>query len=438
MKKTLFFIYLILMAAAVGCKKDDDLSLDVEKSFKNPAESLADFKKAIGGSASGWKVLLSHHSGRIFSGFMSLDTTKKELQLYMDFDGETAATASKSAFKIDLLQNTAPTITLEAGSHLDSLEDAGIDKDYSMRSVKGDTVSLVGARFADEIRLVKATAPEQAVFTSGGFASQIGDIEAYLESAVFLYAALDNQSVAQLLINPVDVNLTSAVLSSSKGVSTASSFYSYSAGGITMKSPIMAGDTKVTELGWDAAAGKLYFNYKGAKLFLENSLVPVIGAEYLLGTAGYSLFSVPSPTLLALPGWSAGFRTVWNTASAAITARGFTLYVVEFNIDPVSSVMNMDVYFLRGSTRYQARFPYSYSKSGEGVYKFTALPLEETTTGSNASFMSAQLKPLTDLMSTGSYKVQTYPLRGNTLILGQFVSVETPGIYFTGILDKLF
>ncbi|EOR95473.1 hypothetical protein ADIARSV_1292 [Arcticibacter svalbardensis MN12-7] len=402
----------------------------------DPAEQLAAFKTTLSSSPEGWTTLLKTKDG-IISGFIKLDTVAKEATLYMDLDDETLTTPSKSKFSMQTTQVTNPTLSFEEGSQLDSLEKAGVDKEFAYQYSKGDTIMLLGNRYSNELKLIKASAPTALVFTSGQMAGIKSNISDYLYSTVYMVLKKDAATTTQISINPISKAYTSNSLNTTKGIKFSTSDYTYTSRGIYFRNPILINDKAVYEVLWDAQGEKLYVEIDGARLDIQLSDIPVIAPQYLLGTVGYFQYSLGSPYFIDLPGWSPAFTELWLTADDGLYESGFNLYSVEFNMNDADKTMDLKVYFynLSLTSVYQGTYRYSYTKSANGTFKFTQLPTNtETNTGGNADYISAEMQPITDLIQTGSYTLNYYDTA--TGALGQFKSVETPSIYFTGIFGS--
>lgn len=432
--------YIGLLSILMGsCKESEDLGFEVEKSFSEPAEQLTAFKTGLSSAAQGWNTTLKLRDGRLISGYLKLDTLAKDVVMYMDLDSSTLAAPSTSKMNIQTTQTTNPTLVFEAGSQLDSLERVGVDKEYAYKSTAGDTIRLLGNRYGNELKLVKASAANAALYTSGQVSQIRKKVSDYLFSTVYLVLRADASTTAQISVNPVSKAYSASSINTSSGVKYSASGYSYTSKGIYFQNPVLVGDKKVHELLWDEGAGKLYAEIDGVRKDVEGSDIPVIAPQYLLGTFNYNLFSLGSPYYMNIPGWSASFRTIWLTADDALYARNFNLYVMEFDMDDKSKTMNLNVYFynLTETTLYKATYSFVYTKSAEGVFKFTQLPTNTSTVaGGNAQFVAPQMKPLTDIIQKGTYKLDYYH-SANAGSLGQFRSVETSSLFFAGFFESL-
>ncbi|WP_407428644.1 DUF4302 domain-containing protein [Arcticibacter sp.] len=433
-------VYMGLLSILLGsCKKSEDLGFEVEKSFADPAEQLTAFKSSLAAGSDGWTTMLKLRDGRLISGYLKLDTVAKDAVMYLDLDSSTLAAPSTSKISIQTTQTTNPTLVFEEGSQLDSLEKAGVDREYAYKSTAGDTINLLGNRYGNELKLVKANAANALLYASGKVSQIRKQVSDYLFSTVYLVLKADASTTAQISVNPVSKAFSSSAINSASGLKYSASGYSYTSKGIYFQNPVLVGDKKVYELLWDENGETLYAEIGGSRIDLESSDIPVIAPQYLLGTFNYNLFSLGSPYYMNIPGWSVSFRNIWLSADDALYARRYNLYVMEFDMNDKDKSMNLNVYFwnLTETTLYKATYSYTYTKSADGVFKFTQLPTNTSTVaGGNAEFVAPQMKPLTDIIQTGSYTLDYYHT-ASAGSLGQFKSVETPSVFFAGFFESL-
>lgn len=432
--------YIGLLSLLFGsCKKSEDVGFEVEKSFTDPAEHLKAFKTSLSAGSEGWTTRLKLKDGRLITGYLKLDTLAKDVVMYMDLDSTTLSSPSTSKMSIQITQTTNPTLVFEEGSQLDSLEKGGVDKEYAYKSTAGDTIHLLGNRYGNELKLVKANAANALLYRSGQASKIRSQVSDYLFSTAYLVLKADASTTAQISINPVSKAFSASAINTSSGVKYSASGYSYTSKGVYFQNPLLVGDKKIYELLWDESAETLYAEINGSRINLEPSDIPVIAPQYLLGTFNYNLFSLGSPYYMNIPGWSPSFRAIWLGADDALYARKFNLYVMEFDMDDKKKTMNLNVYFynLTETTLYKATYSYRYTKSADGIFKFTQLPTNTSTVaGGNAEFVAPQMKPLTDIIQTGSYTLG-YFHTANAGSLGQFKSVENPSVFFSGFFESL-
>ena len=80
---------------------------------------------------------------------------------------------------------------------------------------------------------------------------------------------------------------------------------------------------------------------------------------------------------------------------------------------------------------YQGSYPHSYTKTKDGVYKFTALPLNPLiVVQGNANIIKGHMEPVLALVKTDQFSLTTFEV--GTAFLAQMTSIERPNIYFTG------
>lgn len=436
----IMFLFLLQAAFVTSCRKSEEAFIPVEESFLNPEETLTSFKDQIQSSANGWKGFIQSKGGKIYSLYLNLNGD--EVTLYIDDNLQSAATPSKSKFSLEVVQGVNPSLIFKSGSSLEYINPGkrqSIDSAYTFNSAQGDTIKLTGNRFGDELKLIKASAEDKAAFSTGKLAASMEILSNYLESVRFLYFQTSSANATQLSLNPQGRNAGSVYVSNNSVISGGTDF-AYTPNGIYLRNPLIIDGVAIQELFWDSASGGFYVMSKGVRIDVEESQVPVIPLHYLLGTEFPSLISLPSPVEYAqIPGWSQAFTSLWLSADAAMwnSSYKFILYVADFNMNMQAKTMTLDIYFIRGTSVYLGQFPYTFTKTADGVFKFTAQPLNTSITAqANANVIKTFMKPITDVVAQDRFFIDYYdvPQLG---ILSQFKSVDRSTIYFTGLFGSL-
>ncbi|PWG80238.1 DUF4302 domain-containing protein [Pararcticibacter amylolyticus] len=443
MKKALLFL-LIVPFILISCNKDDDLEYSIEKSFKDPLEKLAELQEATGASADGWKAILKLKDGGFYSLFLKLNPAGGKLSLYADINETTASVPSESGYKFEITQGINATLSLEEGSHLDLIQfedpSKGSDRQYSFLYSNGDTIRLQGNRFGDELTLVKASAAERQQYEGKSLEASMKSISEFLSSSRFLQLQPDPSSALQLSVNEGTRTLVATYVNAKKKAENVGSEFSYTLNGIRFRNALKVGNILIDEFIWDEQKKAFFFSTGGSRTEVNDAALPIIPLHYLLGNEFPSVISVPSPTRYAsIPGWSTAFSGLWATSDAAMIGSPYRLilYFADFSMNIPAGTMNLDIYFVSNNSLYTARFPYKFSKTDDGVFKFAAQPLGTTGSGANANLIKGYVKSITDVVSLDRFKIDYYEAPELGGLLGQFTSVDRPGIYFTGTFGSL-
>lgn len=191
MKK--IFIYLVGLSLALSaCKKAIDDNIDGKPTDERLSESLAAWQKKLTDAPNGWKMvvfpegLVATDSIRsAFSYYMKFDNGGR-VSMVADFDDKTASTVETSNYSLKAQQR--PSLIFDTYGYINLPADPNKDKskgptgnqgrgwgsDFQFAftenvSAAGDTIFLDGLLHHSRAYLVKASAAEQAAYTSAQF-----------------------------------------------------------------------------------------------------------------------------------------------------------------------------------------------------------------------------------------------------------------------------
>ncbi|MBC9934751.1 DUF4302 domain-containing protein [Chitinophaga qingshengii] len=422
-------LYTLLCAAMVAsCRKDNSLGNPIEPSYPDPSRQLDSFKTALGNAPNGWVgTLVPGNSNQVYSIYLQLDNGKNEATLYTDLSIASATTPSKSPFRLSVSQTVNPTITLAEGSQLQDIRLAvkrGVDTAYAFRYASGDTLILLGNKYSDELRLVKASAQTKTDYANGKLKTVISEATNFLDNAGYLsfrqnnipcmvYFDTDNKSVGFASVN-------------NNVKSSAGSGYAFTPTGIVLRHPVQVGNQTISTLNWDADAGNFYTQPDKDKSYFDQGNVPALPAYYLVGTEISGQQYLLPPNVLPLPGWSADFKAIWTNMTNKFKARGLPLVqaVLDFQ---VPGYLTVNITF----ASYVGRFTFKYTRTAEGVYTFVQQPFTPDTPGANGNAVKNEAKPLTDMLSTNQFAMKFMETPDGLLL--SFVSVNNPSVTFTSV-----
>nr|WP_295866195.1 DUF4302 domain-containing protein [uncultured Chitinophaga sp.] len=421
-------LYTLLCAAALAsCRKDDTTSLPVEKSYGDPKQQLDSFKTVLGSASNGWVGTLTPRDGsELFSVYFQLDNSKGEVTLYTDLDADAAITPSKSRFTVGITQTVNPTLSFQEGSQLAGIKliaKRGVDTAYAFRYINGDTLVLTGNKYSDELKLVKAGAQVKTDYTAGKLGTAMAAATDFFNQPGFL-AIKPGDKQAFIFFNTDSKISGLAFLNNTTRISSGTG-YAYTLTGIALHHPVWIGNQPISTLDWDATANNYYALINKNKVYLERTAVPVIPLHYILGSEIPAQLTVPAPNLLPLPGWSAGFMTIWNDAAGKFKTIGLPVskLVMDFR---TQGILNMNIYF----GAYVGKFTFKYTKTTDGIYTFVMQPFANDTQGGNGNLVKTQAKALTDMLSANRFSLGYLEDPGG--VLTTFKSVDNPAIGFTG------
>jgi len=438
-------IWIIILLGSIlfgSCKKESKDAYEVEKVFPTSEEAFNDFKKSLVDGQSIWKGTLTPKSGKVYSLYIKLND-KGEMSMLADLDPQSGATAKTSKFSLRL-EKTNPVIGFSEGSYLDSIyvrkgrEIISADTSYSFSYKKADTIMLVGNRYGDELKLVYASVQERNDYNAGELGQSLYAVSWFFSKKPFYSVITSSGYGVQFAINQYSRSVIASYVDKDK-VQTTSVDFAYGINRIQFKRPIKLGTNWVYEMFFDPVKEVFYIKDGTQKISFVGSNMPVIPLHQFLGNGFPSVLSIPSPYYVTeLPGWSDYFYSIWTNATSELNYspyQGFLL-VVDFDFSTKTKVLNLNLYFDIGSQLYTATFPYSYTKTTDGTYKFTALPLNKNIeVQANAALIQPYVESILLAVSNNRYKLDYYDTPNG--LLGQFISQDNPDIYFTGMIGSL-
>lgn len=435
----LLFLLSIIFSA---CKKESQSAYEVEKVFPDAGELFSEFKKTIANGQSIWKGTLSPKSGKVYSLYMSLND-KGVVDMLADLDPETGIVSRKGKFSLRS-EKTNAIISFSEGTYLDSMyvkkgrEIIAADTSYSFSYKKGDTVMLIGNRYGDELKLVYASVEERNAYNAGELGRSLISVSEFFSKKPFYSVITANGYGVQFAINQFNRSVIASYVDKNE-VRTVSIDFAYGINQILFKKPVKFGNNWVYELFFDPLRKVFYMQDGAQKISFIGSNRPVIPLHYFMGNGFPPELSVPSPHYIEeLPGWSSSFYYAWTVATSRLNYspyKGFLL-VADFDFSSKNKIMNLNLYFDINSKLYQGTFPFSYTKTSDGIYTFTALPLDTNLPEQdNASVIKPYVEPVTSIMTGGKFKLDYYESPNE--LLGQFIGVDDPQMFFTGHIGSI-
>lgn len=426
------------IALFASCKKGVDPAAG-ERPEERTATALKTYDDALTGAPNGWKAFLYPSGGSGFSFYMTFNTSNR-VSMYADINSTSTQTSSESSYRLKAV--LAPSLLFDTYNYLHILADpspevnggtAGwglySDFEFTFDRIASDSIILHGNMLKSQLILIKATAEEAAAYKAKQLNTLVNSIVDYTAANKNLYLQLGDDTKIQTTLN-----ITSKVLSlnwvKDNMVSQSTSAFAFTLTGVVLKQPVVYGGKKVSELTWDAAAKNLYATVGGEKVVVQASPTPILPLHLLIGVS-YNNIIVPNAANFA--GWAPDF--VARRAAAAQATQnspyGLRLDRMQFLFNVLENSLTITVDIYQGNNKFLADFPYTYTKTGDGVYKFNA----HQPTG-NAGLIVNEMAPLTSQrIGADHFTLDYFFDAGTGQTLGQFKSVEHPDFAFTGTLN---
>ncbi|SER08883.1 DUF4302 domain-containing protein [Pedobacter rhizosphaerae] len=446
MKKIFLYIFLSI-GLLTACKKDEIL-VDGQRPEERVTEAVTRYTDVLTGSTHGWKAYLYPDGGGGYSFYLNFSKENK-VTMYADLDPVTAAASAESTYRIKAFQN--PTLAFDTYNYMHILADpdpatfGGVagwgvysDFEFTLDKVVGDSVKLTGKLLGSKMVLVKATQAEQKSYNEKGLLNSINTSVNYIGANSNLYLLLGNTNKVQTTID-INNKVFSLTWEEAGSINTTSTGFAFTLTGIVLKEPLFYNGKKITELTWDPVKNLFFTTVDGTRVEVQTSTNPILPLHLLMGI-NYSRITAPNAT--TYPGWGSDFvarRALANQRSLANIVVGTTpvsLGSMRFTFNSVSKTMVLVWNTPYGANSLNLTYPYTYTKTTNGVFKFT---IGSGFDGNSAFFYSQASKPLDPILQerinvdTFTLDYFIHPTTG--ALLGQFKSIEHADFTFTGALQ---
>ncbi|WP_421942366.1 DUF4302 domain-containing protein [Pedobacter sp.] len=445
--KKIFLYILLSFGLFAGCKKDEIL-VDGQRPEERLTETVAKYADILTGSPYGWKAYLYPDGGGGFSFYLNFDK-ENNVSMYADIDPDAAAESFSSTYRIKALQN--PTLSFDTYNYMHILADpdpstfGGVagwgvysDFEFSLDKVVGDSVKLTGKLLGSKMVLVKATQAEQKLYNEQGLLNSINASVDYIFANSNLFILLGSTNKVQTTID-VNNKVFSLTWEEAGAINTTSTGFAFTLTGIVLKEPLFYNGKKITELTWDPVKKLFFTTVDGARIEVQSSSSPILPLHLLMGI---NYTRITAPNAATYPGWGTDFvarRALANQRSLANIVVGTTpvsLGSMRFTFNSVSKTMVLVWNTPYGANSLNLTYPYTYTKTANGVFKFT---IGSGFDGNSAFFYTQASKPLDPVLQerinvdTFTLDYFIHPTTG--ALLGQFKSIEHPDFTFTGALQ---
>lgn len=286
MRKSLLFICLVIAAISACHKAEDDVFGNSPDNRVN--DTLTRYQTMLTSAPHGWKMILlpAGMSGGVFSFYMEFNDSNR-VKMLGDYNADVAVTMKESSYRLKLLQQ--PSLLFDTYSYLHVLADpdgsvnGGVygeglysDFEFSLDSIRGDTILLTGRYHESKAMLVAATAEEQTAYLHNDQPSTIDSISTLL--TYFKRLAIGTQQY-DFTINFSSRHVTvSWIDENGNGHSETTGLYPVP-GGIALYPAITAGNTLISSfdnITFDGTARKLSFTINGTGATITETAKPLV------------------------------------------------------------------------------------------------------------------------------------------------------------------
>ncbi|WP_160292056.1 DUF4302 domain-containing protein [Pedobacter lusitanus] len=437
--KRIIIYALLSIGVFSGCKKNNEILVDGERPEDRVAEALTKYSDQLTDSPYGWKAYLYPAGGGGFSFYLNF-TKKNRVTMYSDLDNGPATTAKESSYRLRASMN--PSLVFDTYNYMHILADPDArvfggtpgwglysDFEFNFGVQTGDTLKLTGKLLDSKLVMVRATKAEQDAYNNKGLLTSLVTSTDYIAANSTLYTNIDGAVNLQTIFDYFQKKMT--LVWDDKGtISSAISPFVFTLNGILLQDPVSYKGKLLREFIWDAATQGFYTTVDGKRFDLKSSPSPLLPLNALIGI-NYTSVTVPNGT--TYPGWSADFIARRAKAASGTLTSGYNLRLdkmaLVFNVNQSMLTLTADVY--QTANKFLAIYPYSYTKTPAGVYKFTLGAMN-----GNASVIATAMAPLlSERLGADTFTLDYFTNLTNKQVLGQFKSVEHPDFAFTGTLQ---
>lgn len=441
--RKIYLLSLLLLSVLTACQTDNDEPAPGQRPDERLNKTLTDYKTALTGAPYGWKAVLTTGAGPQYRFLMQF-TENDRVSMYADVSSEFAGPPFESTYRLTALQQ--PALLFDTYSPLHILADPdpsvlakltgqeGIvgqgrysDFEFTIDSVAATSVRLTGNLQQSKLTLIQATQEEFNAYQAGQLKTVLDETKAYTQANPFIYLPAANGTRLQIGIDVAN-KVFSLVYLENGNVQIVSTRFTYTPRGLLFDPPLVLNGLTIQELIWDSAQQVFYADVNGSRVVVQTSPTVIVPLHHFVGVT-FNAIAVPPQ---ALPGWSPDFTSKHQQAAASMLSGPYTLrlgYTV-FLFDTQSQTMRVVVFIYQGDNEFLAFYPYRYTKSADGVFKFTA-----QTPDPNGQAIAQDMSPILNHITNDSFTMDYF--RDPTGTLGQLKSVQNPDFYFTGSFEVI-
>ena len=431
---------LLIAIGVLGCGQDAEI-----RKMGNPDERLNEtldsYRGMLTASVYGWKSFLYPGEGGGYNFFMQF-STEGRVSMMGDIIEETATVPFESSYRLDAFQR--PSLVFDTYSYIHYLSDpdpnvnGGIlghgylsDFEFSFESASGDTLRLKGNQHGSELLLIRATAKEHQLYTNGRLNTVMQETMNFQKTNPYLFLIAEDNRKTGVILNAFSREVT--MVEENEGeIGVTSSRFSFTTEGILLHDALSFRDLTFREIYVDAANDKMYLlGEHGDRIDVKVMNSPVFPMHQLVGIDFLTITLEPDP--VNSPGWSSYFRSTWIHIDDALDGCcGLRLSDIQFLFNYKTRQMDINIYVRDNANgfSYRLRYPYTYTKTWNGV--FTITPSVKESPNYNAQYFRPVMTEFLDQFE-GKKFIMDY-LQTEKGYVGQVKSQDYSNFYFAGEL----
>ncbi|MGM9474819.1 DUF4302 domain-containing protein [Pedobacter sp. GSP4] len=445
MKRLLYFM--AILSVLMSCKKTSYVPVFDKTPQERAAEQINLVSTTLSSAPNGWIATLPTLAGGGYSFYIAFDG-KQGVTMYGDMTTESAGTVGTSNYRVK--QDIGTELVFDTYNYISMLDDPNSailggaskvgyssDIEFTFDRLNGDSIIFVGKKYRQPFKLVKATAAQQGIYTSGGFLTAINKLKDFFVTNKYPY--IEVVSGAATLKVGVSLNATNNLTAGKRatltgvladGITTASGTGKFSfnlSGADILGDGLVYQGIKFVRFFWKDATTLVMYDSAGKEYIVKSSPTPITPLYLLLGS-GYGVVTIPNAT--TYPGWSADYVTRRADAANKMLTGGYALRLEQttYTFNNVAKKLTIRVNMPQNTTQYVGTINYTYTKSDSGIFKFTYVDAD----GNGNIIVPFMAALLAQRLNVDTFTVDyfTHPTTG--ALLAQFKSIEHPDFTFTG------
>jgi len=403
MKNKLLYIVLVVLLMA-GCKRDTD-PIFADPDTRLTAELVANQAKLVA-APNGWKATIYPAGGKGFSFYFKFAADGK-VDMMADVNNASATAPQTSTYRLKALQR--PTLIFDTYNYIHLIADpdasisgganaAGLKSDFefAFAGVAGDTLKFEGTFYGNKMSMVTLSAAESQSILASGLKTMNDANTAYIAANKNPYLQFTDGTKGALSIDPVSKTIKLTYLDSKGVVQSKSVTFAYGINKLSLSGYLNYASAYFNELLYDAASKSYYIMAGTTKVNVQNSTVPIIPLSLQFGfpsAFAYRKITIPST------GLPTGVNSAFNSVYSEVVRLFGTVKVTSIVFTLISNnQLNVDVTYFSTAT-FVASATYNYNRV-EDVFT-----LSSPVYNGNWNTRATPLKPLTDYMLTGPFKI---------------------------------
>lgn len=448
MKKIIFFM--ACLTVLLSCKKSSYVANFDKLPQERAGAQIAEVSQLLSSAENGWIASLPTAAGGGYGFYFSFDADQN-VKMYGDLTDQSASVVGKSYYR--LKQDMGTDLVFDTYNYISMLNDpdakvmGGLQKigyssdiEFIYDRSSGDSVVFIGKKFRQELKMVKASAAQRAVFENGGYKVAIDKFKAFFVTNQNPYIELGSGAEIQKVgLSPEMSNVLEtgkrvkfvSAATSGNAVSVQQKF-NFTLSGISILNGglVFQGITFV-RMDWKDANTLAVYDNTGKEYVIKNSLAPLIPLNQLLGSKFTGMLS---EFKTIYPGTSAKGATILNYFYDNIAVTSISGYI--FNYGRVNlgwNAVNKRLTVIghtsqsNGATTWPTTSTYSYTVDPNGVFKFTLISPPAS------GYAIKLIDKFHQFILTNSVTIEYY-ISGNT-VYGKMTSVDDPAIVMTFLLQ---